>query len=101
MPAKKTHDIAVKTGEYQDRQSGETKGRWQNIGALMEGDDGHRFLILERTFNPAGMPNPENRETIIASCFPPRTQNREEDYRNSPRGQRAGSSGITDDEIPF
>ncbi|MEY4952368.1 MAG: hypothetical protein RL299_792, partial [Pseudomonadota bacterium] len=27
--ATKLYDLAVKTGEYQDRQSGQMKGRWQ------------------------------------------------------------------------
>lgn len=108
MSSKKTHDIAVKTGEYQDRE-GNTKGRWQNIGALMEGDDGNLFIVLERTFNPAGVPNPDSRASLIASCFKPQQgQNREEEYRNSSAGQRGydrpsenPGDGLEDSEIPF
>ena len=55
----KTHDLVVKTGEYQ--QNGETKSRYENIGSMMEGDNGP-FLIMKRTFNPAGVVNPENKE---------------------------------------
>lgn len=37
--ANKTHDLTVKTGEYTNAQ-GETKGRYENIGSLMQGDNG-------------------------------------------------------------
>jgi len=71
MPARKTHDLAVKTGEYTN-QYGETKGRWQNVGSLMRADDGGVFIILDRTFNPAGVVNPENRDSVMLSCFEPK-----------------------------
>ena len=60
-------DLAVKTSEYE--KDGETKGRWLNVGSLMEADDGGQFLILNRTFNPAGLPNPDNRDTVLISMF--------------------------------
>lgn len=72
--AQKLRDIAVKTGEYLDRQSGQTKGRWQNVGALMKNDDGSEFIIMHRWFNPAGLPNPDNRDSVVLSCFKPNRQ---------------------------
>ena len=66
--AKKLRDLAVKTGTYTNQQ-GEEKGQWQNVGALMKGDDGNEFIILKRWFNPAGLPNPDNRDSVIVSCF--------------------------------
>lgn len=67
MP-QKLRDLAVKTGSYTD-SSGQEKGRWQNIGALMKSDDGGEFIILHRWFNPAGVPNPEDRDSLLVSCF--------------------------------
>lgn len=67
--AHKISDLAVKTGEYVDQQ-GQTKGRYENVGSLMQGDNG-MFLILKRTFNPAGVPNPEFKDSVIVSCFEP------------------------------
>lgn len=89
--AKKIMDIAVKVGEYED-ENGEWKGRYENVGSLMEGDDGE-FLILKRTFNPAGVPNPDNRDSLIMSLFEPRE--REDKPRNSGNGNRnsGGRSG--------
>jgi hypothetical protein len=71
MPAKKIKDIAVKTGEYQDRD-GQTKGRYLNVGALMKNEDGSVFILLQRTFNPAGINS--DRETVLLSCFDLREQ---------------------------
>lgn len=56
---KKIKDLAVKVGEK----------NWINIGCIMEKDDGGKFMIMNRTFNPAGVPNPENRDTLIVSMF--------------------------------
>lgn len=67
--SQKIYDLAVKVGEYQDRESGQTKGKYQNIGAIIQKDDGGRFMLLDRFFNPAGIPNPENRTNIIVSLF--------------------------------
>lgn len=65
---KKLKDICAKVGEYTD-SSGAKKSRFQNVGALMQSDDGNQFLILERWFNPAGLPNPENRSSVVLSLF--------------------------------
>lgn len=65
----KKYDVAVKVGEYE--KGGEIKGRYINVGAILQGKDGP-YLVLERTFNPAGVPNPENRSNLILSLFAPR-----------------------------
>lgn len=70
--AQKLFDAAVKTGEYVDGQ-GQTKGRYENIGTVMQGDNG-MFLVLKRTFNPAGVPNPENKDSVLISFFEPKQQ---------------------------
>lgn len=56
MAARKTHDLMVKTGEYTDNQ-GAKKGRWQTAGRVMTLDDGTEYWMLNRTFNPAGVPD--------------------------------------------
>ena len=70
--AKKLFDLAVKTGEYNDNQ-GQKKGRWQNVGAVMQGDDGGHFIMLAKWFSPAGVPdlNGKGGESILISCFAP------------------------------
>jgi hypothetical protein len=72
--ATKLYDLAVKTGEYQDRQSGQMKGRWQNVGVVMKGDDGTPFVMLNAWFNPAGVPRKDGSESVLISCFKPDDQ---------------------------
>lgn len=84
----KLYDLAVKTGEYE--KDGQTKGRYLNIGAIMEKDDGGRFILLNRTFNPAGVPNPDNRDNLIVSMFGANKQNEPEPQETK-----------DDDSIPF
>ena len=69
----KLYDAVVKTGEYQNTQ-GETKSRYENVGSVMQGDNG-QFLILKRTFNTAGVPNPDNKDSVIVSFFEPQQGN--------------------------
>ena len=70
MPSRKTHDLSVKTGTYRD-SSGQEKARYKTVGALMQGDKGP-YLVIDRTFNPAGVPVEDGRDQIIVSCFEPR-----------------------------
>ena len=67
MATKKTYDLAVKVGTYS--KDGETKNRYHNIGSVMVKDDGGKFILLDRCFNIAGVPNPDNRDTVIVSLF--------------------------------
>lgn len=67
--AKKIRDLAVKTGEYRDSQTGQTKGRWLNIGAMFKNDDGGEFILLESWFNPAGVPRGDGKSSVLLSLF--------------------------------
>lgn len=102
MAARKIKDIAVKTGEYTDRNSGQTKGRYQNVGALMKNDDGSVFILLNRWFNPAGIPS--DRDTVLLSCFDLRDNNNSgggQSDGGSSGGGGGGSQADIDDQIPF
>jgi hypothetical protein len=77
--SRKKYDAAVKVGEYTDQQ-GQTKARWLNVGAVIQTEHGH-CLLLDRTFNPAGLPNPENRGNVMISLFP---ADRQQGQRQAP-----------------
>lgn len=99
--AQKLYDLAVKTGEYV--KNGETKNRYENIGAVMQNDNG-KFIMLKRTFNPAGVNS--DRDNILVSMFEPRQNNQQsqgqQDGYQSPGGYGAGGSAMDDSgEIPF
>ena len=85
------YDLAVKTGSYE--KDGQTKGRYQHVGKVMEDNDGGKFIIMNRTFNPAGVPNPEGRDTVIISCFTSKPF--------APPAQQPAAGQGMDDEIPF
>jgi hypothetical protein len=72
--ATKLYDLAVKTGSYTNAQN-EQKNRYENIGSVMQGDDGGQFVIMKRTFNPAGVPNPDCKDSVLISCFEPQQNN--------------------------
>lgn len=65
----KKYDIVAKIGEYQ--KNGETKSRYQNVGALMM-KDGKPFILLNRWFNPAALQ--EGKESVLLSLYEPRSK---------------------------
>ena len=86
MPKK--YDVVAKNGEYTDK-SGAVKSRWLNVGSIMENDKG-LYMIMNRTFNPAGLPNPENKEGCFLSLFPAKeSQNRQAEYNQAQPAQPA------------
>lgn len=105
MPAKKIRDLAVKTGSY--TVNGETKGRYKNVGSLMQSEDGSRFILLDTTFNPAGVPNPDNRDNVLISIFELREdgggqrQQSAPAQRQAPQQQQPSGGNVADDDIPF
>jgi hypothetical protein len=83
-------NLAVSTGTYQD-QRGEQKKRWKTVGKLLRNDNGE-FLVMDRTFNPAGLPGEGD---VFISLFEPRPA----------QGQTGGASAPygdpRDTDIPF
>jgi len=62
----KIYDLVVKVGEYQ--KDGQAKAKNKNIGIVMQNDKG-MYIIMDRTFNPAGVPNPDNKESLFISMY--------------------------------
>lgn len=71
----KVYDCAVKTGEYE--KDGQTKGRYQNVGSIFKGEDGTYYMLLDRTFNPAGLPNPKGSSAAMIGLYPPKPKGEE------------------------
>ena len=68
---KKIYDLAVKTGSY--TKDGQEKGRYENIGSIVQKDDGSQMMFLNRHINPAGIPFKEGSESILVSMFTPKS----------------------------
>lgn len=121
--ATKLYDLVVKVGEYQ--KDGQTKSRYENIGSVMRNENG-QFMMLKRTFNPAGVPGDSSRDSVLISMFEPRGHQGQSSqqsgqsgyggggqqggYDQSPQGGHGGggrpsgggsSHGIEEDSIPF
>lgn len=97
----KMYDLVVKVGEYTDGQ-GNKKGRFQNIGAMMEGRDGGApFLMLAKWFAPAGVPDFTGKggESVLISCYEPKAADgqpaQDRAAATKPAAQDLG------DDIPF
>lgn len=73
MGARKTHDLVVKTGSYTNG-AGEVKGRYKNVGIMMENDDGGKFLMIDPSVNFAGFNRQEGKDMVIVSMFEPKTK---------------------------
>lgn len=93
--ATKKYDIAVAVGEYE--QNGDKKKRYQNVGVVMQGDNGP-YILLERWFNPAGIANPDNRGNLILSLFEPRDNQSGGQQQSAPQSAPPASD---DSDIPF
>ena len=102
--AKASHNLSVKVGEYTNA-SGETKGRWKNIGKVIVNDDGSKYLIMDRTFNPAGVPNPQDRDAITISLFAVDEQQDAAPQRAQTQHDKDKANGYQpqapEDDIPF
>lgn len=95
---KKIKDLAVKVGSYES--NGKTKNRYVNVGSIMQKEDGGEFILISRTFNPAGVPNPDNKDTILVSSFDVDKKSPAENHKGfTPQGDIAKPADDT--EIPF
>jgi hypothetical protein len=92
----KKYDLAVKTGTY--IKNGEEKGRYESVGAIWEGDKGV-YMVMKRTFNPAGVPFKDGSDSIFLSMFEPKEEQREQG--NSSKAMPGEPSHSIDDDIPF
>jgi len=67
MAFRKTKDLAVVTGSYM--KDGQQKNRYQNVGYILEDEKGAKMIMLNRSFNPAGVPHKDGSDTIILNQF--------------------------------
>lgn len=97
MATTKKYDIAVKTGSYTD-STGQNKNRYQNIGAVMQGDNGP-YLLLDPMINLAAVPREAGKDRVICSLFEPKPQDGQQPRAAAP-AQRPAPAPM-DDDIPF
>lgn len=106
MAARKVFDLMVKTGEYTDK-TGAKKARWLPVGRVMQGDDGSEYILINKTFNPAGVPDLSGKggDAVLIRKFEAR--NNDQAGAAPPEGAapRAGRGGgglaAMEDDAPF
>ena len=100
MAITKKYDVAVKTGSYTDNQ-GNQKNRYQNIGAVMQSDNGP-FLLLDPLINLAAVPRDPGKDRVMCSLFEPRQDGQQQAPRQAAPAQRQAPQQPTmDDDVPF
>lgn len=102
---KKLYDLAVKTGSYSGKDGGE-KAIWLNIGAVWEGNDDTRFMLLRAAFNPAAIERKNGSDCINVTMFEPRDEQRNsrqeahsDDFNKNVEAYENATSG--EQPIPF
>ena len=93
----KIQDITVKTGSYKDRD-GKEKNRYENVGQVLQSDDGGKLYMLKKTFNPAGVPDEKGGEFIIMSLFDVKEKQPTQHDQQKSNGYQPQDD---DTEIPF
>ena len=65
----KKYDLCVKTGSYPDpNDPSKMKGKYLNVGVVLENDNGP-YMLLNKSFNPAGIVDDPTKESVIISMF--------------------------------
>jgi hypothetical protein len=93
----KLYDLAVKTRNYTNSQ-GEEKAVWKTVGSILETKNGGKVILLDRTFNPAGCPSEDGRDTIMISMFEPKEKAQD---AHSEAKSNAYQKQSADEDIPF
>ena len=95
----KIYDLAVKTRTYKDSQ-GNDKAVWKTVGSILETKNGGKVILLDRTFNPAGCPAEEGRDTVMISMFEPKERGQDAHSEAKANAYQKPDAGLAED-IPF
>lgn len=97
---RKKYDIVATVGKYTDRQSGEEKKRYQNVGAVFEDDNGRLSIKLDT------VPITPEWSGWLACYEPDRERGGSRGQSAAPAPQResrdnSAAMADADDDIPF
>ena len=66
----KKYDLACKVGTYEKK--GETKGRYKNVGLILENEEGKKMVMIDPTFNFAAVKREDGKDMVMVSMFEPK-----------------------------
>lgn len=101
--AKKKYDLAVITGKYTDN-NGQQKNRYQNIGVVIQGDDGGHYMLIDPLINLAAIHRDPGKDRVMVSMFEPRDPNAAPAAAAPAQRQAAPQrqqQPAMDDDVPF
>ena len=93
----KLYDLCVATRTY--KSNGQDKTNWENVGALLQNDEGKKFIMLKTHFNPAAIQRKEGSESIIISMFKPKQKQQNSQQDNSNSNSSGNNDEWNDDEV--
>lgn len=95
------YEVVANVGKYTNK-NGEEKTIFRKVGLVNKNDKGNMYLLLDKTFNPAGLAE-AGRENIILSLFPPKDKEDEQDHSKGKFAETARklSANELDDIVPF
>lgn len=99
MPKKK-FDLAVVTGKYTD-QTGQSKNRYQNIGVVIQADDGGHYMLIDPLINLAAVPREPGKDRIMVSMFEPKVEGAQSAPQQRAPQQRQAAPADDFDSVPF
>ena len=101
--ATKLYDLAVSTGSWTGNDGKEHKN-WLNVGRVMKSDKGTSYILLNTSFNPAGVPHKDGDDCITIALFPPKDKqqdNPKQNYRKqNTLSENSGYDHLVDN-LPF
>jgi len=77
---------------------------WKKVGIFMKAkQSGREMLLLDRTFNPAGVAiNPQNKNNVAIMAFDPQPEDQKPQQRKEPTARKEPDVwNLPDDDIPF
>ena len=87
---KKVYDAVVVTGEYEDRNTGEKKKRYLNVGVVLQGDKGLSLKLEALPVNFNGWIN----------FYEPKDQTQQRPTQPA-RGKESAGAPFNDSDIPW
>jgi hypothetical protein len=98
---KKISDIRAKVGEYTNK-NGETKGKWIDVGYVLQFDDGGELRCYYQWINLAGIPKKDGYDAVILKEFAVKEKSADaETHKGFDKQGDIPAAAKVDDEIPF
>ena len=101
--ATKLYDLAVSTGSWTSNDGKEHKN-WLNVGRVMKSDKGTSYILLNTSFNPAGVPHKDGDDCITIALFPPKDKQQDNPKQNYRKQNTLSDNSGYDhlvDNMPF